>query len=218
MEDRLKGEMMDLQHGSLFLKTSKIVADKGQDLAYIHLHCTCQWKKRVSRSVLLLQTTQWQPTLVWSWWRPVFASRKERAASTWCRGTSTSSSPSSPRSLSTAPTALWLWSPTLVSNLTHMIFWVCLHVCCLSMTPGCNAPPQWMCWPTWPGNWAVCPSTVSLAAAPTWTQPASATWWQNASASTQPLSTAGCWESTETPAVGTRRDQTQLTVIGIFVR
>ena len=32
MEDRLKGEMMDLQHGSLFLKTSKIVADKGQDL------------------------------------------------------------------------------------------------------------------------------------------------------------------------------------------
>ena len=32
MEDRLKGEMMDLQHGSLFLKTSKIVADKGQYL------------------------------------------------------------------------------------------------------------------------------------------------------------------------------------------
>uniref|UniRef100_A0AAV2IVD5 L-lactate dehydrogenase n=1 Tax=Knipowitschia caucasica TaxID=637954 RepID=A0AAV2IVD5_KNICA len=28
MEDRLKGELMDLQHGSLFLKTSKIVADK----------------------------------------------------------------------------------------------------------------------------------------------------------------------------------------------
>ncbi|XP_077450376.1 L-lactate dehydrogenase B-A chain [Stigmatopora argus] len=28
MEDRLKGEAMDLQHGSLFLKTSKIVADK----------------------------------------------------------------------------------------------------------------------------------------------------------------------------------------------
>lgn len=42
MEDKLKGEMMDLQHGSLFLKTSKIVADKGQDLAYIHLHCTWQ--------------------------------------------------------------------------------------------------------------------------------------------------------------------------------
>lgn len=32
MEDRLKGEMMDLQHGSLFLKTSKIVADKGQNM------------------------------------------------------------------------------------------------------------------------------------------------------------------------------------------
>ncbi|KAL7882410.1 hypothetical protein SRHO_G00000680 [Serrasalmus rhombeus] len=28
IEDKLKGEMMDLQHGSLFLKTHKIVADK----------------------------------------------------------------------------------------------------------------------------------------------------------------------------------------------
>ncbi|KAF5903332.1 L-lactate dehydrogenase A chain [Clarias magur] len=28
MEDKLKGEVMDLQHGSLFLKTHKIVADK----------------------------------------------------------------------------------------------------------------------------------------------------------------------------------------------
>nr|XP_057942866.1 L-lactate dehydrogenase C chain-like [Doryrhamphus excisus] len=28
MEDKLKGEMMDLQHGSLFLKTPKIIADK----------------------------------------------------------------------------------------------------------------------------------------------------------------------------------------------
>lgn len=30
MEDKLKGEMMDLQHGSLFLKTPKIIADKGE--------------------------------------------------------------------------------------------------------------------------------------------------------------------------------------------
>lgn len=30
MEDKLKGEMMDLQHGSLFLKTHKIVANKGK--------------------------------------------------------------------------------------------------------------------------------------------------------------------------------------------
>lgn len=30
MEDKLKGEMMDLQHGSLFLKTPTIVADKGR--------------------------------------------------------------------------------------------------------------------------------------------------------------------------------------------
>lgn len=34
MEDKLKGEMMDLQHGSLFLKTPKIVADKGEDPPY----------------------------------------------------------------------------------------------------------------------------------------------------------------------------------------
>ena len=29
MEDKLKGEMMDLQHGSLFLRTPKIVSGKG---------------------------------------------------------------------------------------------------------------------------------------------------------------------------------------------
>lgn len=29
MEDKLKGEMMDLQHGSLFLRTPKIVSSKG---------------------------------------------------------------------------------------------------------------------------------------------------------------------------------------------
>lgn len=32
VEDKLKGEMMDLQHGSLFLKTPKIVASKGEML------------------------------------------------------------------------------------------------------------------------------------------------------------------------------------------
>lgn len=36
MEDRLKGEMMDLQHGSLFLKTSKIVAGKGDWVHHPH--------------------------------------------------------------------------------------------------------------------------------------------------------------------------------------
>lgn len=30
MEDKLKGEAMDLQHGGLFLRTPKIVADKGE--------------------------------------------------------------------------------------------------------------------------------------------------------------------------------------------
>lgn len=34
IEDKLKGEMMDLQHGSLFLKTPKIVADKGKYQTY----------------------------------------------------------------------------------------------------------------------------------------------------------------------------------------
>ena len=29
MEDKLKGEMMELQHGSLFLRTPKIVSGKG---------------------------------------------------------------------------------------------------------------------------------------------------------------------------------------------
>ena len=33
LEDKLKGEMMDLQHGSLFLQTPKIVADKGRFLS-----------------------------------------------------------------------------------------------------------------------------------------------------------------------------------------
>lgn len=40
MEDKLKGEMMDLQHGSLFLKTPKIVADKGKFIPQ-----TCQETK-----------------------------------------------------------------------------------------------------------------------------------------------------------------------------
>ncbi|XP_060932639.1 L-lactate dehydrogenase C chain isoform X1 [Limanda limanda] len=35
MEDKLKGEMMDLQHGSLFLKTPTIVADKVDVLTYV---------------------------------------------------------------------------------------------------------------------------------------------------------------------------------------
>ncbi|XP_030645487.1 L-lactate dehydrogenase A chain isoform X2 [Chanos chanos] len=35
MEDKLKGEAMDLQHGSLFLHTHKIVADKVDILTYV---------------------------------------------------------------------------------------------------------------------------------------------------------------------------------------
>lgn len=37
VEDKLKGEMMDLQHGSLFLKTPKIIADKGKSVLKKHL-------------------------------------------------------------------------------------------------------------------------------------------------------------------------------------
>lgn len=37
LEDKLKGEMMDLQHGSLFLKTHKIIAGKGR--FYIISYC-----------------------------------------------------------------------------------------------------------------------------------------------------------------------------------
>lgn len=37
MEEKLKGEVMDLQHGSLFLKTHRIVADKGENVhQYYH--------------------------------------------------------------------------------------------------------------------------------------------------------------------------------------
>nr|XP_055192014.1 L-lactate dehydrogenase B chain-like [Nyctereutes procyonoides] len=35
LEDKLKGEMMDLQHGSLFLQTPKIVANKVDILTYV---------------------------------------------------------------------------------------------------------------------------------------------------------------------------------------
>ena len=38
MVDKLKGEVMDLQHGSLFLKTHKIVADKGERGSAYRVH------------------------------------------------------------------------------------------------------------------------------------------------------------------------------------
>lgn len=46
VEDRLKGEMMDLQHGLLFLKTAKIVADKGE----MHLHYSSLKKRLINNS------------------------------------------------------------------------------------------------------------------------------------------------------------------------
>ena len=52
MEDKLKGEMMDLQHGSLFLKTPKIVANKGKSIPWM-----CQ-RNSVSTQFLYLQDTE----------------------------------------------------------------------------------------------------------------------------------------------------------------
>lgn len=54
MEDRLKGEMMDLQHGSLFLKCPKIVADKGEGAADARV----PRKRPRLTPTLLLQTTR----------------------------------------------------------------------------------------------------------------------------------------------------------------
>lgn len=60
MEDRLKGEMMDLQHGSLFLKTSKIVADKGQDSLSTSTckRTTLKWNWKLMDSFKLLKTSK----------------------------------------------------------------------------------------------------------------------------------------------------------------
>lgn len=37
VKDKLKGEVMDLQHGSLFLDNIKVHEGKGEDLATIHI-------------------------------------------------------------------------------------------------------------------------------------------------------------------------------------
>lgn len=60
VEDKLKGEMMDLQHGSLFLKTAKIVADKGEKAL-----CQPKWSSSVKLPLTcaLLCISVWQTTL-----------------------------------------------------------------------------------------------------------------------------------------------------------
>lgn len=61
MEDRLKGEVMDLQHGSLFLKTSKIVADKGRHapLSQARILSAAYSSLVITKDVIfLLQTTE----------------------------------------------------------------------------------------------------------------------------------------------------------------
>lgn len=44
MEDKLKGEALDLQHGGLFLRTPKIVADKGQRVLDCRVFQNASWK------------------------------------------------------------------------------------------------------------------------------------------------------------------------------
>lgn len=41
IEDKLKGEMMDLQHGSLFLRTPKIVSGKGTQIGTTPISKSC---------------------------------------------------------------------------------------------------------------------------------------------------------------------------------
>lgn len=55
MEEKLKGEAMDLQHGSLFLKTHKIVADKGEEALI--------WRRCHSRS--LLHNPNWKLAFIY---------------------------------------------------------------------------------------------------------------------------------------------------------
>lgn len=70
MEDKLKGEVMDLQHGSLFLKTHKIVADKGEDHTVTGPSASDHSENRLASPappLALSQTTASQPTPRW-WW------------------------------------------------------------------------------------------------------------------------------------------------------
>ncbi|XP_010161190.1 L-lactate dehydrogenase B chain isoform X2 [Antrostomus carolinensis] len=60
LEDKLKGEMMDLQHGSLFLQTHKIVADKVDVLAYVAWKLSGLPKHRVIGSGCNLDTARFR--------------------------------------------------------------------------------------------------------------------------------------------------------------
>ncbi|XP_009875923.1 PREDICTED: L-lactate dehydrogenase B chain isoform X2 [Apaloderma vittatum] len=60
VEDKLKGEMMDLQHGSLFLHTHKIVADKVDILTYVTWKLSGLPKHRVIGSGCNLDTARFR--------------------------------------------------------------------------------------------------------------------------------------------------------------
>ncbi|XP_010135633.1 PREDICTED: L-lactate dehydrogenase B chain isoform X2 [Buceros rhinoceros silvestris] len=60
LEDKLKGEMMDLQHGSLFLHTHKIVASKVDILTYVTWKLSGLPKHRVIGSGCNLDTARFR--------------------------------------------------------------------------------------------------------------------------------------------------------------
>nr|XP_010301052.1 PREDICTED: L-lactate dehydrogenase B chain isoform X2 [Balearica regulorum gibbericeps] len=60
LEDKLKGEMMDLQHGSLFLHTHKIMADKVDILTYVTWKLSGLPKHRVIGSGCNLDTARFR--------------------------------------------------------------------------------------------------------------------------------------------------------------
>ncbi|XP_010020786.1 PREDICTED: L-lactate dehydrogenase B chain isoform X2 [Nestor notabilis] len=60
LEDKLKGEMMDLQHGSLFLQAHKIVADKVDILTYVTWKLSGLPKHRVIGSGCNLDTARFR--------------------------------------------------------------------------------------------------------------------------------------------------------------
>lgn len=226
MEDKLKGEMMDLLHGSLFLKTPKILADKGKlhfsSVDIVNTQPQLQIFSLSSQEsnslsflrclgldgvfinllplwVLLSQITLLQRTPASWWWQLESVSRKERAGWTSSRGTLTSSGTSSLRLCDTALTASSLWFQTQVQTQFSTIFFsVPLTV---NIWTNINSLQQLMCWRMWPGSSAASPSTVSSAVAPTWTLHAFVSWWLTSWESTPAASMAGSWENMETPVV-----------------
>lgn len=156
----------------------------------------------------VFQTIRLQLTPASSWWPPESVSRRGRAGWTSFRETSTSLSTSSPRLSDTALTASSLLFPIQVQPTTQLFFIYVLRHEVLQYSPFNTINLslslflwQSIYWLMWPGNWAGFPSTVSSAAAPTWTRHASVSWWPTNWESTRAASMDGSWESMETQVV-----------------